>query len=142
MSNCSVSNIHIGSFKSVHPRYAFFKFFLLLQIIGKKLNNCDLNGFVRPIQFVLCYCLVASTSKVLSFRLSGAPGKGCWTAYPSSATEKCLKTEGEEAQVLVPFCDHKPLQFGICHHQVSKNYGYVFFCDLLFVIFKSILRIS
>ncbi|XP_051258730.1 glutamate-rich protein 6 isoform X2 [Dicentrarchus labrax] len=59
----------------------------------------------------------ATTSKVLRFRLSCAPGKGCWTVYPSSATEKHLKTKKEEEHVLVPFCDHKPLQFGICHHQ-------------------------
>ncbi|XP_039999549.1 uncharacterized protein LOC120798854 isoform X2 [Xiphias gladius] len=71
----------------------------------------------------------ASTSKVLSFRLSGAPGKGCWTAYPSSATEKCLKTEGEEAQVLVPFCDHKPLQFGICHHQDGGEFLHKYYSN-------------
>ncbi|XP_070774877.1 glutamate-rich protein 6 [Enoplosus armatus] len=39
-------------------------------------------------------------------------GNGCWTVCPSSATEK-----HSDEQVLVPFCDHKPLQFGICHHQ-------------------------
>ncbi|XP_035860712.1 uncharacterized protein LOC116037230 [Sander lucioperca] len=53
----------------------------------------------------------APTSKVLSFRLSCAPGQGCWTVYPCSATEKHLKIKEQEEQVLVPFCDHKPLQF-------------------------------
>ncbi|XP_071347364.1 uncharacterized protein [Trachinotus anak] len=61
----------------------------------------------------------APTSKVLSFRLSCAPGKGPWTMYP---TEKCLKNEGDVAQALVPFCDHKPLHFGICHHQDGAEF--------------------
>ncbi|XP_031711216.1 glutamate-rich protein 6 isoform X2 [Anarrhichthys ocellatus] len=55
-------------------------------------------------------------SKVLSFRLSCPPLKGCWTVCPCSATEKHLKTK-EEEEVLVPFCEHKPLLFGICRHQ-------------------------
>ncbi|XP_029309937.1 glutamate-rich protein 6 [Cottoperca gobio] len=59
----------------------------------------------------------APTSKVFSFRLSCAPGKGCWTVYPCSATEEHLKIKEEEEQVSAPFCDHKPLQFGMCHHQ-------------------------
>ncbi|XP_044075098.1 glutamate-rich protein 6 [Siniperca chuatsi] len=66
--------------------------------------------------------IFAPTSKVLSFRLSCAPGKGCWTVCPSTATEKHLKIKEEEEQVLVPFCDHKPLQFGICHHQDGAEF--------------------
>ncbi|KAF1383880.1 hypothetical protein PFLUV_G00136430 [Perca fluviatilis] len=62
------------------------------------------------------------TSKVLSFRLSCAPGQGCWTVYPCSATEKHLKIKEQEEQVLVPFCDHKPLQFGICHYQDGAEF--------------------
>ncbi|GAA6228271.1 glutamate-rich protein 6-like isoform X1 [Lates japonicus] len=69
------------------------------------------------------------TSKVLSFRLSCAPGKGCWTVNPCGATEKCFKTEGEEAQALVPFCDHKPLQFGICHHQDGAGILHKYYSD-------------
>ncbi|XP_038574006.1 glutamate-rich protein 6-like isoform X1 [Micropterus salmoides] len=63
----------------------------------------------------------APTSKVLRFRLSCAPGKGCWTVYPFSATEKHLKIkEEEEPSVLVPSCNHKPLQFGICHQDGAR----------------------
>ncbi|XP_035860711.1 uncharacterized protein LOC116037392 [Sander lucioperca] len=40
----------------------------------------------------------APTSKVLSFRLSCAPGQGCWTVYPCSATEKHLKIKEQEEQ--------------------------------------------
>ncbi|KAK5889004.1 hypothetical protein CesoFtcFv8_015049 [Champsocephalus esox] len=68
------------------------------------------------------------TSKVLSFRLSRAPGEGCWTVCPSSDAEKELKIKQEEEQVLILFCDHKQLQFGICHYQdraepLQKNYS-------------------
>ncbi|XP_076601179.1 glutamate-rich protein 6 [Chaetodon auriga] len=62
------------------------------------------------------------TSKVLIFRLSCAPAKGCWTVHLSSDAEMCLKIKEEEEQVLVPICDHKPLQFGICHHQVGSEF--------------------
>ncbi|XP_049931079.1 glutamate-rich protein 6 [Epinephelus moara] len=65
---------------------------------------------------------IAPTSKVLSFRLSCALGKGCWTVYPCGATEKQLKTKEEEEQPLIPFCDHKSLKFGICHHQAGAEF--------------------
>ncbi|KAI3374972.1 hypothetical protein L3Q82_021497, partial [Scortum barcoo] len=61
----------------------------------------------------------APTSKVLCFRLSCAPGTQCWTLCPVSATEKHLKREEVEEQVSVPFCDHRALQFGMCHHQAE-----------------------
>uniref|UniRef100_A0A8D3DE85 FAM194 C-terminal domain-containing protein n=1 Tax=Scophthalmus maximus TaxID=52904 RepID=A0A8D3DE85_SCOMX len=78
----------------------------------------------------------APPSKVLSFRLSCVPRKGCRTVYSDSrATERCPKEE--EAQVLVPFCDHKPLQFGMCHHQdgaelLNKYYSSGMKCLTLF----------
>ncbi|XP_074507057.1 uncharacterized protein LOC141777032 [Sebastes fasciatus] len=65
---------------------------------------------------------VASTSKVLRFRLSCAKGTGCWTVYPCIATEKHLEIKDEEEQVLVHVCDHKPIQFGICHHQDGAEF--------------------
>ncbi|XP_042283667.1 glutamate-rich protein 6 isoform X1 [Thunnus maccoyii] len=60
----------------------------------------------------------APTSKVLSFRLSCAPGNGCWT--------NSLKIK--EKDLVVPFCDHNALQFGLCHHQdvggfLQKHYS-------------------
>ncbi|XP_041804918.1 glutamate-rich protein 6 [Chelmon rostratus] len=64
----------------------------------------------------------APTSKVLSFRLSCAPAKGCWTVHASSEGETRLKIKEEEEQVLVPNCDHKPLHFGICHQQVGSEF--------------------
>ncbi|KAK2822382.1 hypothetical protein Q5P01_022447 [Channa striata] len=60
---------------------------------------------------------VAPMSKVFSFRLSCGAQKGCWTVYCGATTDKCLHTVGEGEQVLVPFCEHTPLHFGICHHQ-------------------------
>ncbi|XP_034412138.1 glutamate-rich protein 6 [Cyclopterus lumpus] len=48
-----------------------------------------------------------------SFRLSCAPLR----VYPCRATEKHLQTKEEEKKVSLPFCDHKTLSFGICHHQ-------------------------
>nr|XP_046264064.1 glutamate-rich protein 6 isoform X2 [Scatophagus argus]XP_046264065.1 glutamate-rich protein 6 isoform X2 [Scatophagus argus] len=68
------------------------------------------------------------TSKVLRFRLSCAPENGCCIVYPRSADEEHLKMKEEEEEVLLPTCDHKPLQFGICHHQdgadiLQKNYS-------------------
>lgn len=69
-------------------------------------------------------------SKVLSFRLSCAPQKGCWIADPSSTTEKCLQSEDEETQESVSFCEPiTSCQFGLCHHQVPTNYCLVFFYD-------------
>ncbi|XP_026231211.1 glutamate-rich protein 6 [Anabas testudineus] len=64
---------------------------------------------------------VAETlSKVLSFRLSCAPQKGCWIADPSSTTEKCLQSEDEETQESVSFCEPiTSCQFGLCHHQAG-----------------------
>ncbi|XP_070700988.1 glutamate-rich protein 6 [Pempheris klunzingeri] len=49
-------------------------------------------------------------------------GKGCWTQSPSRSTEKHLKIKADEEQVLVPLCDHKPLQFRICHHQGGTEF--------------------
>ncbi|XP_042353443.1 LOW QUALITY PROTEIN: glutamate-rich protein 6-like [Plectropomus leopardus] len=63
----------------------------------------------------------APPSKVLSFRLSRAPETGCWTVCPCNVTEKHLKIEGKEEQPLFSFCDHKPLKFGICHHQAEAE---------------------
>ncbi|KAK5859947.1 hypothetical protein PBY51_021462 [Eleginops maclovinus] len=61
-------------------------------------------------------------SKVLNFRLSRAPGKGCWTVCPWSDSEKELKIKAEEEQLLVLFCENKQLQFGICHyHQDAES---------------------
>ncbi|KAG7524853.1 hypothetical protein JOB18_017881 [Solea senegalensis] len=62
------------------------------------------------------------TSKFLTFRLSCAPEKGRWTVYPSRTTEKCFTDKGEEAQMFVHVCGHKPLQFGICHHQHGAEF--------------------
>ncbi|KAG7229309.1 hypothetical protein INR49_012967, partial [Caranx melampygus] len=59
----------------------------------------------------------APISNVFRFRLSCAPGKGGWIIYPCGITEKCLKNEEEDVQALGPFCDHRPIHFGICHHQ-------------------------
>ncbi|XP_034468978.1 glutamate-rich protein 6 [Hippoglossus hippoglossus] len=64
----------------------------------------------------------APASNVLRFRLSCAQGKGNWTVCSSGAPERCLKTEQEEPQALVPCCDHKPLKFGICHHQDGAEF--------------------
>ncbi|XP_005912887.1 glutamate-rich protein 6 isoform X1 [Haplochromis burtoni] len=58
-----------------------------------------------------------SAPGVFRLRLSHAPGKG--TTYCSSTSEKCLKMEEEE--VLLPFYDWKPVQFGICNHQVGSG---------------------
>ncbi|KAL3988467.1 C-reactive protein [Sarotherodon galilaeus] len=58
-----------------------------------------------------------SAPGVFRLRLSHAPGKG--TTYCSSTSEKCLKMEEEE--VLLPFFDRKPVQFGICNHQVGSG---------------------
>ncbi|XP_032387541.1 glutamate-rich protein 6 isoform X2 [Etheostoma spectabile] len=60
----------------------------------------------------------APKSKVLTFRLSCAPEQGCWTVYP----EKHVKIKEQEEQVLVPFCAHKPLQFGVCHYQDGAEF--------------------
>ncbi|XP_027141487.1 glutamate-rich protein 6 isoform X2 [Larimichthys crocea] len=56
-------------------------------------------------------------SKPFIFRLSCAPVNGCL-----STTETHLKKKEEEEQVLVPSCDHKPLQFGMCHHQDGEGF--------------------
>ncbi|XP_022610901.1 glutamate-rich protein 6-like isoform X1 [Seriola dumerili] len=71
----------------------------------------------------------APTSKVLSFRLSCAPGKGSLTMYPNRTTENCFENEGEEAQALVRFCDHKPLQFGICRHQDGAEFLHKYYSN-------------
>ncbi|KAM3605423.1 uncharacterized protein V6R79_025541 [Siganus canaliculatus] len=67
---------------------------------------------------------VAPASKVLSFRLSCPPGKGSWTVIGSSAAQKVK----EEELVLTPLCPHKPVHFGVCHHQkeaeiLQKDYS-------------------
>ncbi|XP_072219067.1 uncharacterized protein [Leuresthes tenuis] len=66
--------------------------------------------------FNIC-CLVSPPSKGLSFRLSYPPGKESCLVSCSSTTEKCLKIKEEQEEVLVPYCDHNPTQFGLCHHQ-------------------------
>ncbi|KAK2895299.1 hypothetical protein Q8A73_014787 [Channa argus] len=71
----------------------------------------------------------APISKVLSFRLSCAPQKGCCTVYSGSTTDKGLQTDAEEEQVLVPFCEHSPLKFGICHHQDGAEFLQKFYSN-------------
>lgn len=68
-------------------------------------------------------CLAAPGSKAMSFHLS-CPPEGSWAKLPENLTEKmanfddkALKTD-MEVPFSVPFCDHVPLDFGICHHQV------------------------
>ncbi|XP_059200743.1 glutamate-rich protein 6-like [Centropristis striata] len=73
----------------------------------------------------------ASTSKVLSFRLSCAPENECWTVIPCCATEMHFKIKEEEEQVLVPFCDHKPLNFGICHHQDGAEFRQKYYSNCM-----------
>nr|XP_019960552.1 PREDICTED: glutamate-rich protein 6 isoform X2 [Paralichthys olivaceus] len=63
----------------------------------------------------------APRSNIFRFRLSSAPGKGNWTVCSSTEPERCLTTEQEETQALVP-CDHKPLKFGMCHHQDGSEF--------------------
>ncbi|XP_053739037.1 glutamate-rich protein 6 [Synchiropus splendidus] len=66
--------------------------------------------------------------KVLRIRLPPAPLKGCLTRNrPASMPEKASKTKEEEPFTL-PECDHKPLTFGVCHHQeggvfLQKHYS-------------------
>uniref|UniRef100_UPI0037E90176 glutamate-rich protein 6 n=1 Tax=Semicossyphus pulcher TaxID=241346 RepID=UPI0037E90176 len=62
---------------------------------------------------------VPPTSKVFRFQLSSALERGSWSAVrPAGATEKHFKVKEEEEQVLLPVCDHKTHQFGMCRrHQ-------------------------
>ncbi|XP_069013402.1 uncharacterized protein [Embiotoca jacksoni] len=66
--------------------------------------------------------MFSPTSKGISFRLSCVSQRGSWTLCPFKKPEHCLKFEEEEKQVLVPVCDHKGIQFGICHHQEGTGF--------------------
>lgn len=69
----------------------------------------------------------APGSKAMSFHLS-CPPEGSWAKLPENLTEKmanfddkALKTD-MEVPFSVPFCDHVPLDFGICHHQDGGDF--------------------
>lgn len=59
---------------------------------------------------------------MLRFRLSCAPETERCTECPNNPNK-------EEEEVLLPFCNHKSLQFGLCHHQVPTNYCRAFCHD-------------
>ncbi|XP_023132289.2 glutamate-rich protein 6 isoform X2 [Amphiprion ocellaris] len=71
----------------------------------------------------------SSSSQALIFQLSCAPAKGFWTVHSSSTTENCLKIKEEEEQVSLPFCDHEPIHFGICHHQKESGFLQKYYSD-------------
>lgn len=124
---------------------SMFFIFIFVQIFGEKTMR-TLNSFVRVISLFCAIVKLSQHQRCSASGLSCTPVVGCWTVCPRSATVKHSKIKSEEEQVLVPFCDHKPLQFGICHHQVPTNHYHVFFHDpygtKLFVLFNSILTIS
>lgn len=63
-------------------------------------------------------------------RLSSDQGKSGRRAHPR-ISEKLLgiKEEEEEEEVPLPFFDQKPVQFGICYHQVPANKYYYILCS-------------
>ncbi|KAM8726906.1 glutamate-rich protein 6 [Acanthopagrus schlegelii] len=76
---------------------------------------------VHSIQLPVAETYACWTSRVLRFRLSCAPETERCTECPNNPNK-------EKEEVLLPFCNHKSLQFGLCHHQdgaefLQKNYS-------------------
>lgn len=65
-------------------------------------------------------CIGAKGSNVMSFRLS-CPPKGSWAKLPESERDRkanLLETSLDN-NISVSICNHEPLDFGLCHHQVG-----------------------
>lgn len=101
-------------------------------------GGCETNVIKHLLNELVAFLSVpfsgAVGSNMMNFRLS-RPKKGSCVKRPENNCERLLDTSFYKDDISFSICNHEPIDFGLCHHQVGH------FNDLLYKLIRLLYKV-